>query len=118
MIFGFVFPYMNYEFYAFLFAFIILNLAGNPNSIISLEIEILKYLGKISYGLYMYHPIAIVIVLKCIAPMFNYNNWVIHIFVIGLTIIISATSYQFFEKRFIELKIKYSKIISGDNIKE
>ena len=40
---------------ACLFGWLILNVAANPNRIISLDNKPLNYLGKISYGIYMYH---------------------------------------------------------------
>jgi len=43
------------------FITIILNVSGNPRSWIKLENPILNYLGKISYGVYMFHPIIIFI---------------------------------------------------------
>ena len=57
---GIHFHYFHYEFYASLFGIIILNFAANDKIIISLENSIFNYLGKISYGIYMYHPIGIV----------------------------------------------------------
>ena len=43
-----------YEFYAILFGILILNFASNSDKIFSMENRVLNYLGKISYGLYMY----------------------------------------------------------------
>jgi peptidoglycan/LPS O-acetylase OafA/YrhL len=40
---------------AMLFGWLIINVSSNSNSIISLENKPLNYLGKISYGIYMYH---------------------------------------------------------------
>ncbi len=115
---GFYFPYLEFECYAGLFAFIILNLAGNPKAIVSLEFMPLNYLGKISYGLYMYHGIAIAIVLKTLAPSVSASNWFIYPATFGIAIIMSTVSYQFMERKFIGMKLKYSKIISGDNVKK
>ena len=58
------FPHFSYtdEIYAILFSIVILNLALNPNSLISLENKSFKFLGKISYGLYVFHPIAFAII--------------------------------------------------------
>ncbi|MDE3250911.1 MAG: acyltransferase, partial [Bacteroidota bacterium] len=38
-----------------LFGWLIVNVAANPNRIFSLENRFLNFMGKISYGLYMYH---------------------------------------------------------------
>lgn len=40
---------------ACLFGWLIINVSSNPNRILDLDNKPLNYLGKISYGLYMYH---------------------------------------------------------------
>lgn len=118
---GFYFPVfftgfdINCEGYAVLFAYIILNLAANPNSIISLENRLFSYLGKISYGLYMYHVIAIVISIKITNSFFKNNNFVFYFVAFGIVILLASVSFEFFEKKFIIMKATYSKIVSGDN---
>ena len=42
-----------------LFAWLIINVSINPNKLLGLDIGVFNYLGKISYGLYMYHMIVI-----------------------------------------------------------
>jgi peptidoglycan/LPS O-acetylase OafA/YrhL len=42
-----------------LFAWFITNVAVNERTILQLEFPILNYLGDISYGIYMYHALAI-----------------------------------------------------------
>lgn len=112
---GIKIPYVNFEFYAVLFGVVILNLAANENTILKLENKLFHYLGKISYGLYMYHPLAIVITLKILA-IFKIDNIVIqYLSVISITILIAGVSYRYFESYFIQKKQKFSKILSGDN---
>ena len=67
-------PFLNDEVHAALFAVIILNLAGNKNSVISLENRLLNYLGKVSYGIYMYHVLAIMLSLKLTLAMGIHSN--------------------------------------------
>ena len=113
--FGIKIPYIHYECYAILFGIVILNLAANPKVIFRLEYQSFNYLGKISYGLYMYHPLAIVLALKGLL-YFNIQFIVLqYALSIAIAIVISGLSYRYFEKYFISKKIKYSKIISGDN---
>ncbi len=64
-------PYCNHEFYSVLFCIIILNVSSNSYSIVKLERQPFVYLGRISYGLYMYHPLAIVISLVLLKKLFN-----------------------------------------------
>ena len=109
--------YFHFELYAILFGILISNFAANENRIFSLENRVSNYLGKISYGMYMYHPIIIVLCIK-IGIMFNLlNNFVLYPLVFLLVIMISGLSYELYEKRFINKKAKYSKIISGESAK-
>lgn len=119
--FGLNIPYLNNEIYSLLFIIIIVNLASNKHTIISINNTFFDYLGKISYGLYMYHPLAIVISivfsLKIIeTTSFHYNlNILVYFISIVTTVFISAFSYELFEKFFIKKKITFSKIVSGEN---
>lgn len=120
---GIAIPYFNYEFYAVMFAVLILNLSSNKNTVLNFEYKPISYLGKISYGLYMYHNIMLVVALKLVL-MINpgilkgfAGNILFYMIAITLTIIVSALSYEYFEKRFIRAKVRYSNIISGDNAK-
>ncbi len=117
---GFAIPYFTYQLYALIFVVLILNLASNPKSIITLEYKPLNYLGKISYGLYMYHNIVLA---ACLKFLINegitlnsvWGNILYYIVAITVTVAIASLSYEYFEKWFIKTKVKYSKIVSGDN---
>ncbi|GAB3255393.1 acyltransferase [Larkinella harenae] len=111
-------PYLHHEVYACLFAVIILNLAANKQTLIRLEHPVIHYLGKISFGIYMYHMIAIIVAFKLLQPHFPGNNWLLYSASIILTILLAAASYEWFERRFIKAKVKYSKVVSGDNTTE
>ncbi|MCX6112642.1 MAG: acyltransferase [Proteobacteria bacterium] len=113
--FGIEIPKVNFEVYAVLFGILILNLAGNPKAIISLENKVFNYLGKISYGLYMYQVITIIITLKVLNLLGMNNILLQHISSFAVTIIVAGLSYRFYESYFINMKVKFSKIISGDN---
>ncbi|MBS1771930.1 MAG: acyltransferase [Bacteroidetes bacterium] len=120
---GIAVPHITYEVYAIFFAVMIINLAANPKTIISFENKILSYLGKITYGLYLYHYIAIVAAIKLGMRYVDPNNLVLsniayYGFTFGLCIIMAVISYEFFEKRFLRAKVKFSAIVSGDNAKE
>jgi peptidoglycan/LPS O-acetylase OafA/YrhL len=102
------------EIYSLVFTLILMNLAKNPKTILSLENPVLDYLGKISYGLYMYHTIAVVIAVK-IAFNHNQSNWISYPLTLILTIIMAGLSYQYFEKPFLKLKDKFAVVKSGKN---
>lgn len=64
-----------------------------------------RYLGKISYGLYCYHAVVLVAITKFLTYS-GITMPAIYIFLITLlfTIFVSALSYEYFEKRFIAKK--------------
>jgi peptidoglycan/LPS O-acetylase OafA/YrhL len=69
----------------------------------------LTYLGKISYGLYVWHTLCVFLVLKI--------SWLNHAFIsqgtaLALTVAVSAMSYTFLEKPFLRLKQRFTHIDS------
>lgn len=105
--------------YSVSFAIIITNVASNQRSVIKLNNKKIDYLGKVSYGIYMYHMMIIPVVLFFLSkwpflknhPMLT--NMAIYIIVSLITILLSILSYEYFEKFFIRLKNKYAHIQSG-----
>lgn len=102
--FGVEFRYLHFEIYSFLFVIIIVNLASNKRSIISLENSLLNYLGKISYGIYMYHFIALVITARLLLSFHLDNSLIFYLTATLLTVTISSLSYHYFENYFLKLK--------------
>jgi peptidoglycan/LPS O-acetylase OafA/YrhL len=108
------------EFYSILLLIVILNVATNPNKIISMNWKVTNFLGKISYGIYMYHMICLVI-LNGIGDKYfkNYFNnefagiLIINILTLFFTIIVSHLSYKYLETPFIKLKRRYQVIKSN-----
>jgi peptidoglycan/LPS O-acetylase OafA/YrhL len=115
------FYFLNYLPYSILFAIIVLNLASNTKSVLHVNSRPFDYLGKISYGIYMFHELAIVISMLALTRLLGlhlapvYMNLAVYGMSIGLVILMSTLSYEFFEKSFLTKKIKFSMIISGDN---
>ncbi|MDR6196443.1 acyltransferase [Siphonobacter sp. SORGH_AS_0500] len=97
------------EVYSLFFCFFILNVATNPNSIISLENPIVSYLGKISYGLYLYHVVVSIVfinLLRMYAPELSTTvyNLILYPCVIGFSVLVSGLSYEYFEKPLLRFK--------------
>lgn len=115
---GVYIPYIHEELYSILFGIIILNFSSNNKIKISLENNVLNYLGKISYGLYIYHPIAIVLAIAIGSSIDLTSNWFLYPVTLVITIIISGLSYKYFESYFLRLKHRFSKIISGNSNSE
>ena len=113
---GVVIEHVYKETYAILFGIIILNFASNPNLHFNLEAGIFKYLGKISYGLYMYHPIAIALTVAAAISFKLPFNIFIYPVSVGLTVLLAGLSYKYFESVFLRVKLHYSTVRSGDDI--
>jgi peptidoglycan/LPS O-acetylase OafA/YrhL len=114
MIKGIYIQYFHYESYAVLFGIIILNFASNDRIKISLENRLLNYLGNISYGLYMYHPIGIVLAIAISTSIGFTTNWLIYPLSFILTIILAGLSYKYFESFFLKFKDRFSIVLSGN----
>ena len=98
---------------------LIVNVSGNAKTIINLEKPLFDFLGKISYGIYVYHPLIIFLIAKWAGHLiipFNYTTRLIIVFTLIplCAILISYLSYEFFEKKFLYLKLKYSSVKSSD----
>lgn len=106
-------PFFHYPFYSILFGVIIINLAENKKLKNLLEGKIISYLGKISYGIYMYHFMVLIPVLLLVSKLNVDNNIIIYGLITSITIAISSFSYHYFESFFLKKKTKYSFIESG-----
>ena len=82
------------------------------------KIKILRYLGKISYGIYVYHWIIYFLLIKHFDTIwmnikgslwkFGYNKWIFTFIIFtGLTIIIATISFYFIEKPLLKLKKRF-----------
>jgi peptidoglycan/LPS O-acetylase OafA/YrhL len=114
-LFGICIPIFSDEFFALFFAIIILNTALNPKKVISLDYKWLNYIGKISYGIYVYHWIIILLVLNFTIQfkdnLFIFNS-ILYIGSIGLTILIAHLSFFKFELYFLQFKERFAPIKS------
>lgn len=102
--------FIDYRLYAVLFLAIIVNAATNPASICSVNNRSLDYLGKISYGLYMFHELGIgcSIVLINLVASYLHNYLVFELLFYGtalaVTVLLSAVSFRYFEGFFLSFK--------------
>ena len=109
----------TFEIYSFLFAIVILNLASNEKSIFKIENSVFNFLGKISYGLYMFHPIVVFSCIKLIGDNEFLSIPIITYLIIGaITILIAALSYYLIESKFLTLKSKLQLVKSNSNVNE
>ena len=69
------------------------------------NIPFISYLGKISYGLYVYHGLVITLMFQFIKKI-DLSFTALFIITLGITVFISSLSYQFLEKPFLKLKTR------------
>ncbi|MFO0323082.1 MAG: acyltransferase family protein, partial [Bacteroidota bacterium] len=98
------YPFFNSIIYFFVIGYIISY--QNSTFVNLIENPILSYIGKISYGLYIWQGLFIGSGSSLSIVIFNYHisKFPINIF---FTLIFSVLSFHFFEKRFLLLKDKY-----------
>lgn len=87
------------------------------NPFINLDNKYLDALGKMSYGIYVYHPLVLALAALVIKNMdigVGYKVSAFFIMVIGCTIGLAYLSYHYFEKYFLQMKYKYAVVPSKD----
>jgi len=96
-----------------LFPLFILTISEN-NFGFEIKNRSINYLGKISYGIYMYHAIVLNAVVFLFLKLKSYDFFnsqitilLINIFTFALTILIAHISYKYFEMYFLKLKNKF-----------
>ena len=100
----------TYLMYSFPFAMIIMLFSTMEFKRSVLETKAMGYLGKISYGLYMYHPLMIFVTIKLMAEGLSGVPLIVvsYLLALALTIGVAGASYRFMEKPFLRLKGRFS----------
>lgn len=102
---------LSWEIHAVLYGFIIINLVRTKTSILNIDYPIFDYLGKISYGIYMYHVLIINLV---ITELYKLHLMILaYPTIIILVILLSSFSYRFIEGYFLTKKKYFSVISTG-----
>lgn len=107
--------YLDHFIHAFLFGHLMLA-AVAPNSIYQLEFPLLKTLGKVSYGIYLFHTAVCQAMLILFLKMFQPHPSVL-IYELGYplacitaTCFIAYCSYELYEKHFLKRKNKFAVV--------
>jgi peptidoglycan/LPS O-acetylase OafA/YrhL len=105
------------------FLLIILNVATNEDAIFKFRWKRFNVLGKISYGIYMYHFLSIMFCFNLLNYFLEFpknllwwHSLLLYALSIGTTIGLSYVSYAYFEKAFLMRKKRYSVIHSSDDV--
>jgi len=114
---GFNIPFVQYEYMALVMACLMLIATFKRESLINYNAGWISYLGKISYGIYLFHIFAIVLACKLVGVFIKSENslWVTAL--LGfLTLLISIffgwASYHYFEVYFLKLKQRFKKVVT------
>ena len=106
---GVTFSIITQQLYSIFFALLLFGVITSEIKFSLLNTAVMIYLGKISYGIYMLHPVAIITTLKlintnAINPVGILDNILLYTGVTVITIILAAISYELYEKYFLKLR--------------
>ncbi|MES2275063.1 MAG: acyltransferase [Bacteroidota bacterium] len=118
---AYVYAYLQYQMaegdlvLASIAALLIVNLCETETSIYSLKSNSFRFIGEISYGIYLIHKFPVRLAVwgvKTYMPGAGLllQNLVIYSVALVLTVILAYLSYHYFEKYFLSLKKKFAKI--------
>ncbi|MGZ3899871.1 MAG: acyltransferase family protein [Bacteroidia bacterium] len=101
-------------FFVFIIAYWVGNFMFNPNALFAVKkTNVLHHFGKVSYGIYMFNPIVIFIIIKMF-DKFHIHNYLLFLVLANACLAaVCYLSYRFYEMPFLALKEKYSVVKSG-----
>lgn len=88
---------------------LLLNISTNERFFLRLNQSALEYGGKLTYGIYMYHPLILLVFRSLFYGKMDFGVYqvVIYPVVITLTLAVAWLSYRTFETGFLNLKDRY-----------
>jgi peptidoglycan/LPS O-acetylase OafA/YrhL len=111
-------PYFRDEYISILMLLVFIVATFSKESIINYEAKWLAFLGKISYGIYLFHIFAIIFSIKICIDIFHFkidNYWQLFVLII-MTMLLAALfgfiSYFSIEKHFLNVKKRFKKVKS------
>ena len=105
-------PFIDYEYISFIMGCVMLMATFKKESLVNYSNKFISYLGKISYGIYLFHIFAIVLACKFAKAFFesekNFAVTMLLCFVtLTLSVVFGALSYHYFEVYFLKLKERF-----------
>ncbi len=113
----------THELYSLFFGCCIANIATNPGSLVKLRQSWLDQAGKISYGIYMYHLLAVVLSIRCLDALFPAlrsstagSQMFLTLSSFVFAIVFAQVSYRFFESPFLDMKKRFTPKTSANRV--
>jgi peptidoglycan/LPS O-acetylase OafA/YrhL len=106
-------PLLGHDLVACATVCIIFAQISRKNRIISLDNELFESLGRLTYGIYVIHPLVIFylsFILKPVSMSANVKISLIFFCVIIATVLMAALSYRWLERPFLRIKERFSKV--------
>lgn len=111
--------FIDHEFISVVTVVLIIGQIRKTKRIINLDLPVFDFVGKISFGIYVFHPLVIFYLSKVL--IFHdgrgSNYFLVYFLSLALTLVVAHLSYFYFEKRFLSLKGKYSAVKSSASIR-
>lgn len=107
------FWFVNHDAVSLVTLSLVINFNSGKEPLIRLENKVFNFLGRISYGIYIIHPLVIYPLKKWLPRPGLAVAWESAFFFFGsllITVFFAWLSYEFFEKRFLLLKEKFAVI--------
>ena len=86
------------------------------NRLVNLDIPFFNFIGKISYGIYVYHILIIYLFSNLYSNLILnsiYKTWLVYGSIILMSIFVAYISYEYFESYFIKFKDKFAVVKSS-----
>jgi peptidoglycan/LPS O-acetylase OafA/YrhL len=73
--------------------------------------RVIRYLGKVSFGIYIYGLVVLEIIIYKIILPYHINNWMVYLLiVVAASLLIPIISYECFEKQILKLKKRFEVV--------
>lgn len=106
-------PILDHDLAALVGIGLIVNLGFNKKPLIDLENRFFDLMGKLSYGMYIIHPL-VIFYYSLLLSRWPVNDslkpFIVYTGSLLFTIAVAWLSYEFFEKRFLHIKDRFSTV--------
>ncbi len=104
--------FVDDECFSVIVGILILNVSCNPRTLVTLENRVLRYIGRISYGIYAYN-IPVLVAWQYLVPAERtkmISPYLLTVLVFGVNILIAHLSFHFFEKWFLKVRARFGPV--------